>query len=462
MAEYKTTIGVEVHAQLKTDTKLFCGCRVSFGDEANSNVCSICLGLPGVLPFLNKKAVELAIKAGLALNCKIHEKSIFARKNYFYPDLPKGYQITQYRFPIATDGKILVEGKEIRIKRVHLEEESAKSIHEEDKSLVDYNRSGIPLIEIVTEPDMDSPDMAVVYLKTLQKILQLENISGAIMARAEFRCEPNISVSKEEGKLGTRTEVKNLNSFKAVKKSLNSEVERQIEILEAGGKVTQATIHYSEETGKTWEARTKEESSDYRYFPEPDLPPLVLDKKWVEEIKDSVGELPAKKKERYVKLGLSEEDAKIISNSSKASLLLEETLKTIDKPIEVSKWILRDYRNLGEPDIRAADFAEMIKMVDEDKISRNAGAEVLKEMVKTNKKPEQIVKEKNLIQISDSDALKKVLLEVFEENPGELARLRDGEKKLIGFFVGQVMNKTKGKADPKEVSRLISEYEKKY
>jgi aspartyl-tRNA(Asn)/glutamyl-tRNA(Gln) amidotransferase subunit B len=462
MAEYKTTIGVEVHAQLKTDTKLFCGCRVSFGDQANSNVCSVCLGLPGVLPSLNKKAVELAIKAGLALNCEIHEKSIFARKNYFYPDLPKGYQITQYRFPIATDGKILVEGREIRIKRVHLEEESAKSIHEEDKSLVDYNRSGIPLIEIVTEPDIDSPDMAVAYLKTLQKILQLENISGAVMARAEFRCEPNISVSKEEGKLGTRTEVKNLNSFKAVKKSLASEVERQIEILEAGGKVTQATIHYSEETGKTWEARTKEESSDYRYFPEPDLPPLVLDKKWIEEIKNSIGELPLEKKERYIGLGLSEEDAKIISNSSKASLLLEETLKIIDKPIEVSKWILRDYRNLGEPDISAENFAEMIKMVDEGKISRNTGAEVLKEIVESKKTPEEIVKKKNLIQISDRDVLEKVMCEVFEENPDELARLKDGEKKLIGFFVGQVMKKTKGKADPKEVSRLISAHEKKY
>jgi aspartyl-tRNA(Asn)/glutamyl-tRNA(Gln) amidotransferase subunit B len=461
MAEYKTTIGIEVHAQLKTETKLFCGCPVSFGNEANSNVCSICLGLPGVLPSLNKKAVELAIKAGLALNCEIHEKSIFARKNYFYPDLPKGYQITQYRFPIATDGKILVEGREIRIKRVHLEEESAKSIHEKDRSLVDYNRSGIPLIEIVTEPDIDSPDMAVAYLKTLQKILQLENISGAVMARAEFRCEPNISVSKEEEKLGTRTEVKNLNSFKAVKKSLASEVKRQIEILENGGEVVQATIHYSEETGKTWEARTKEESSDYRYFPEPDLPPLVVDREWIEEIKNSIGELPEQKKAKYIELGLSAEDATILSHSSKASQLLEDTLKMVDEPVEVSKWILRDYRNLGEPDISVGDFAEMIKMVIDGKISRNAGAEVFKEMVKTRKKPEQIVKEKNLIQISDSNALEKVLLEVFEENPDEATRLREGEKKLIGFFVGQVMKKTKGKADPKEVSRLISEYEKK-
>ncbi len=462
MAEYKPTIGIEVHAQLKTASKLFCGCPVGFGDQANSNVCSVCLGLPGVLPSLNKKAVKLAVKAGLALGCKIHTKSIFARKNYFYPDLPKGYQITQYRFPIATDGKILVEGKEIRIKRVHLEEESAKSIHEQDKSLIDYNRSGIPLIEIVTEPDIDSPDIAVAYLKTLRKILQLENISGAVMARAEFRCEPNISVSKEEGVLGTRTEVKNLNSFKAVKKSLIYEVKRQIGILRAGGEIAQATIHYSEETGKTWEARTKEESSDYRYFPEPDLPPLVINEEWIDEIKSTVGELPEKKKERYMELGIGQVDAKIISNSAKVASLLEETLKIINEPIEISKWILRDYMSLGEPEVPAENFANMIKMVIDGKISRNAGAEVLKEMAETKKTPEQIVKEKNLIQISDRGALEKVLLEVFDENPDELTRLKEGEKKLIGFFVGQVMKKTKGKADPKEVSRLISEYEEKY
>ncbi len=462
MAEYKPTIGVEVHAQLRTTTKLFCGCPVSFGDDANTNVCSVCLGLPGVLPFLNKKAVELAIKAGLALSCEIHTKSIFARKNYFYPDLPKGYQITQYRFPIATDGKILVEGKEIRIKRVHLEEESAKSMHEKDKSLIDYNRSGVPLIEIVTEPDIDSPDMAVAYLKTLQKILQFENVSNAVMARAEFRCEPNISVSKEEGVLGVRTEVKNLNSFKAVKNSLSSEIKRQIGILEKGGVVEQATIHYSEETGKTWVARSKEESSDYRYFPEPDLPPLIVDKKWIEEIKATLGELPGKKKEKYISLGLSKEDAKIISSSSATSSLFEEILKVINEPIEVSKWILRDYRSLGEPDISPASFAEMIGMVLNGEISRNAGAEVLAEMVKTKKAPKQIVKEKNLAQISDSAALEKVVREVLDENPDELARLKKGEKKLIGFFIGQVMKKTYLKADPKEVSRIISEYEKKY
>ncbi|MBN1695088.1 Asp-tRNA(Asn)/Glu-tRNA(Gln) amidotransferase subunit GatB [candidate division WOR-3 bacterium] len=462
MSEYRPTIGVEVHAQLKTETKLFCGCPVAFGEEANTNVCAICLGLPGVLPSLNKKAVELAIKAGLALNCEIHTKSIFARKNYFYPDLPKGYQITQYRFPIATDGKILVEGKEIRIKRVHLEEESAKSIHETDKSLIDYNRSGVPLIEIVTEPDIDSPDMAVAYLKTLQKILQFESISDAVMARAEFRCEPNISVSKEEGKLGTRTEVKNLNSFKAVKNSLSSEIKRQIGILEAGEVVEQATIHYSEETGKTWVARSKEKSSDYRYFPEPDLPPLNVDKKWIEEIKATLGELPGRKKEKYISLGLSKEDAKIISSSSAASSLFEEILKLVNEPLEVSKWILRDYRSLGGPDISAASFAEMIEMVLSGEISRNAGAEVLAEMTRTKKAPKQIVKEKNLAQISDSNALEKIVREVLDENPDESTRLKKGEKKLIGFFVGQVMKKTKGKADPKEVSRIISEYEKKY
>ncbi|MEJ2567543.1 MAG: Asp-tRNA(Asn)/Glu-tRNA(Gln) amidotransferase subunit GatB [candidate division WOR-3 bacterium] len=459
---YKPTIGIEVHAQLKTTTKLFCGCPVKFGGKANANVCPICLGLPGVLPSLNKKAVELAVKAGLALNCEINTKSIFARKNYFYPDLPKGYQITQYRFPIASSGEILVEGKKIRIKRVHLEEESAKLIHEKDRSLVDYNRAGLPLIEIVTEPDIDSPDMAVAYLKTLQKILQFENISGAVMARGEFRCEPNISVSKKEDELGTRTEVKNLNSFRAVKNSLFSEIERQIEILEKGGKVEQATIHYSERTHKTWAARTKEESSDYRYFPEPDLPPLLLDEKWIEGIKNDIGELPLKKKEKFVKLGLSEEDAAIISNSVIASHLMEETLKIIDDPVEISKWILRDYRSLGEPDITAEDFGEMIKMVIHGKISRNAGAEVLEEMVKARKSPKEIVKEKNLSKISDSETLEQAVREIFEENPDELARFKNGERKLLGFFIGQVMKKTRGKADPKEVSRIVSEYEKKY
>jgi aspartyl-tRNA(Asn)/glutamyl-tRNA(Gln) amidotransferase subunit B len=460
--DYKVTIGIEVHAQLKTKTKLFCGCAVAFGKEANTSVCPVCLGLPGVLPVLNREAVELAVKAGLTLGCEIHPKSIFARKNYFYPDLPKGYQITQYRFPIATSGKIGVDGKEVKIKRVHLEEESAKSIHEKDKSLIDYNRSGLPLIEIVTEPDIDSPDMAVSYLKKLQKILQSANISGAVMAKGEFRCEPNISVSKERGKLGTRTEVKNLNSFKAVKNSLTSEVKRQIDILEKGGMVEQATIHYSEETGKTRVARIKEEASDYRYFPEPDLPPLLIDEKWINEIRANLGELPEKRIERYVKLGLLREDAVIISNSAKTSELFEEIIGRLNEPAEIAKWLVRDYRSLGEPDIPAGHFTQMIKMVVGGEISRNVGAEVLAEMAASKKTPEQIVQEKNLSQISDSSALEQVLREVFEENPEELSRLKAGENKLIGFFVGEVMRKTSGKADPREVSRIISEYEKKY
>jgi len=462
MTDYKPTIGIEVHSQLKTATKLFCGCPVSFGVDANTNVCSVCLGLPGVLPSLNKKAVELAIKAGLALNCEIHTKSIFARKNYFYPDLPKGYQITQYRFPIATSGEILVEGKKIRIKRVHLEEESAKSMHEKDCSLIDYNRSGVPLIEIVTEPDIDSPEMAVAYLKKLQKILQSTGISGAVMAKGEFRCEPNISVSKEKGKLGTRTEVKNLNSFRAVKNSLTSEIKRQIGILEKGGIVEQATIHYSEKTEKTRVARLKEEASDYRYFPEPDLPPLLIDENRIREIEKGLEELPEEKTERYIELGLLGEDAITISNSKKTSKLFEETLKILNEPAEISKWLVRDYRSLNEPDISAEHLAEMIEMVLKGKISRNAGAEVLAEMVKTKKTPEQIVRQRNLSQISDSSALEQVVREVFEENPEELARLKAGENKLIGFFVGEVMKKTSGKADPKEVSRIVSEYEKKY
>ncbi|MEO0293761.1 MAG: Asp-tRNA(Asn)/Glu-tRNA(Gln) amidotransferase subunit GatB [candidate division WOR-3 bacterium] len=460
MNDYKVTIGIEVHAQLKTTTKLFCGCPTSFGEAPNTNVCPICLGLPGVLPSLNKKAVELAIRAALALNCEIHKKSIFARKNYFYPDLPKGYQITQYKSPLATSGKILVEGKEVRIKRVHLEEESAKLIHEKDKSLIDYNRAGIPLIEIVTEPDIDSPEMALAYLKKLQKILEFTQVSDAIMAKGELRCEPNVSVSKEEGKLGTRTEIKNLNSFRAVGRALRSEVKRQIEILERGGIVEQATIHYSEKTGKTRIGRAKEEASDYRYFPEPDLPPLVLEEEWIEEIRKSLEELPEERMERYKNLGVSEEEAKIISGSKKASKLFEETLRILNEPLEISRWLIREYRNFQEPDISAENLANIIKMVLSGKLSRINGSLVFKLMVETGKSPIEIVEERNLIQISDPEALKKVIEEVFKEQPKEFERFKKGEKKLLGFFVGEVMKKTKGRADPKEVSRILSEYEK--
>jgi len=462
MSNYKTSIGIEVHAQLKTKTKMFCGCPVSFGKEANTNVCPVCLGLPGTLPSLNRKAVELAIKAGLALGCKIHLESFFARKNYLYPDLAKGYQITQYKFPLATSGGIMVGEKEVRIRRVHLEEETAKLIHEKDRSLIDYNRSGLPLIEIITEPDIDSPELAVDYLKKLQKILQSSNISGAVMARGEFRCEPNISVSKVKGKLGTRTEVKNLNSFKAVKNSISSEIERQIKTLEKGGIIEQVTIHYSEETGKTWAARSKEEASDYRYFPEPDLPPLLIDENRIEKIKEGLEELPEAKVGRFIELGLLEEDAVTISDSKKASGLFEETLKILSEPSEISKWLVRDYRSLGEPDVAAKDFAEMIKMILDGRISRNAAAEVFAEMVKTKKTPGQIVKEKNLSKISDSATLEQAVGEVFKENTDEATRFKNGERKLLGFFIGQVMKKTGGKADPKEVSRIISLYEEKY
>lgn len=462
MAEYKPTIGVEVHAQVMTETKLFCGCPVVFREEPNSSVCPICLGLPGVLPVLNQKGVELAIKAALSLNCDINNYSTFARKNYFYPDLPRGYQITQYRYPLAENGSLKVGGKTVRIKRLHLEEESARLVHRGEESLVDYNRAGIPLIEIVTEPDIESPEMAVDYLKKLQSILQFAEISEAVMAKGQFRCEPNISLSAVEGKLGTRTEVKNLNSFKAVRKSLDAEMKRQEDILKEGGEIIQETIHYNEDTGEIRVARTKEEASDYRYFPEPDLPPLKVSDEWILEVKENLPELPEKKKERYEKMGLEEEDAAIIANSRKAASLFDKTVEILGEPVEISRWIVREYRSFNEPDISPEQMAELLEMVFNDTISNNAGSEVFEEMVNTGKSAAKIVEEKNLKQISDRETLVEIVEEVFEENPEEFERLEKGEMKLVGFFVGKVMQKTEGKANPSEVSRIISKYGKEH
>ncbi|MEA1912829.1 MAG: Asp-tRNA(Asn)/Glu-tRNA(Gln) amidotransferase subunit GatB [candidate division WOR-3 bacterium] len=462
MEEFKPRMGIEVHAQLDTTTKLFCSCPVAFGEEPNTNVCPICLGLPGVLPVLNKRAVELAMRVAFALNCHLHKESRFARKNYFYPDLPKGYQITQFKFPLATSGSIKVGEEIIRIKRLHLEEEAAKLIHLGDKTFVDYNRAGVPLIEIVTEPDITSAVMAVDYLKKLQKILQFTGASNAVMARGEFRCEPNISVSCEKGKLGTRTEIKNLNSFRAVKRALEYETKRQKKILQEGGTIKQETMRFVEKAGVTRSTRSKEEASDYRYFPEPDLPPLLIEEEWMEKVKRSIPALPEERKKRYIELGLNEEDAIIIANSTKASNFFDETIQQLDEPLEISRWIIREFRAHNEPDISPTSLASLVKMVIQGSISRIIGSEVFSMMVQTGKTPEEIVKEKSLLKISDKEALTSVVKEVFAENPEEFKDFQNGKSKLIRFFIGRVMKKTKGRADPKEVGRIISEYEQKH
>lgn len=459
MSNLKPIIGLEIHAQLNTSSKLFCGCRVSFGEEPNTNVCEVCLGLPGVLPVLNREAVNLALKMALSLDCEINNHSRFARKNYFYPDLPKGYQISQYKIPIAVNGKIEVDGHIINIRRLHLEEESAKLIHSGSKTLVDYNRAGVPLIEIVTEPDITSPEMAIKYLKKIQKILRFTEVSDAVMAEAKFRCEPNISL-KRNNKPGTRTEIKNLNSFKAVKNALEYEIERHRSIIESDREVKQQTMLYSESTGKTRAMRSKEGKADYRYFPEPDLPPLEVSVEQIQKTRESLPDLPEKRKKRYVKWGINDYEANLIAGSVSASELFEKTVKILDEPEEISKWIIREYFSFNEPQIRPEYLARLVKMIIEGKISINAGQTVFEEMVNTDRPPEKIVEEKDLVQISDKSSLQKKINDIFEKFPEEKRRYLNGEEKLKGFFIGQVMKETGGKADPKEVSKLLSKYEK--
>lgn len=456
--ELKPRIGIEVHTQLKTKTKVFCSCPVTFGEEPNTHICPVCMGYPGVLPVLNKKAVELTLRIALALNCEIDMHSRFARKNYFYPDLPKGYQITQYMRPIGRNGYIDIGGKRIRINRVHLEEETAKMIHRGDKTLLDFNRAGVPLVEIVSEPDIESGEEAVLYLKMLQAILRFTGASDADMEKGMMRCEPNISVGVDD-ELGTKTEIKNLNSFRAVQRGIDYEIKRQTGIIKNGGKVEQVTLLWDEARKETRIMRKKETAADYRYFPEPDLPPLVLTREYIEGIKKTQPELPHEKKRRYVEdMGLREYEAGIISMDMMMAQYFERASELWDKHQEIAKWIVSElirYKNYNK--LNPENFIQLLKLVDEGKVSRIAAKDVLPEMIESGKSAMEIVKEKNLLQVRDESSLKDVVLEVFNENPKEFERLKNGEDKLIGFFVGQVMKKTKGRADPKVVNRIIRE-----
>ena len=456
--ELKPRIGMEVHTQLKTKTKVFCSCPVTFGEEPNTHICPVCMGYPGVLPVLNKKAVELTLRIALALNCEIDMHSRFARKNYFYPDLPKGYQITQYMRPIGRNGYIDIGGKRIRINRVHLEEETAKMIHRGDKTLLDFNRAGVPLVEIVSEPDIESGEEAVLYLKMLQAILRFTGASDADMEKGMMRCEPNISVGVGD-ELGTKTEIKNLNSFRAVQRGIDYEIKRQTGIIKNGGKVEQVTLLWDEARKETRIMRKKETAADYRYFPEPDLPPLVLTREYIDGIKKTQPELPHEKKRRYVEdMGLREYEAGIISMDMVMAQYFERASELWDKHQEIAKWIVSElirYKNYNK--LNPENFIQLLKLVDEGKVSRIAAKDVLPEMIESGKSAMEIVKEKNLLQVSDESSLKDMVLEVFNENPKEFERLKNGEDKLIGFFVGQVMKKTKGRADPKVVNRIIRE-----
>jgi aspartyl-tRNA(Asn)/glutamyl-tRNA(Gln) amidotransferase subunit B len=465
MRSFKPVIGMEVHVQLKTKSKLFCSCAVEYGAEPNSNVCPICLGLPGVLPVLNNHAVELAIKLGWALNCQITEYSRFARKHYFYPDLPKGYQITQYQEPLARNGYVEVKDNRIRINRIILEEDSGKSMHCENETFIDFNRCSVPLVEIVTEPDIRSPEQAVDYLQYLRQMLQYLEVSDADMEKGHFRCEPNISVRAAGEKFGTRTELKNLNSLRNVRDALEYEVKRQSEILSKGDKVIQETLYWDEAKMVTGSMRSKEESEDYRYFPEPDLPPLLITKDEIEKIKRELPILPEKRKEYFVTtLGLPEADAKILISEKSLADYYEEVLKYLSEPKLVANWIITEVGGIlnekkimiNELGIQPQSIAKLLTMVKNGTITGKVAKEVFTEMVETKAQPDAIVAQKGMGRIDDENLLNSVVDEVIKLNPDVVDKYKKGKTTVIGFLVGEVMKKTKGKFLPQKVNEALT------
>ena len=468
---YEAVIGLEVHLHLKTKTKAFCGCSTEFGNEPNSQVCPVCLGFPGSLPVLNKVALDYAIRTGLALNCKIQEFTKFDRKNYFYPDLPKNYQISQYDLPFSRDGflDINIEGKpkRIGITRAHLEEDAGKLIHKENTSLVDFNRTGIPLLEIVSEPDINSPQEAYEYLTALKSILEYLEVSDCDMEKGSLRCDANISIrEKGQKQFGTKAELKNMNSFKGVKDALQFEIERQIGVLESGEKVIQETRLWDTKELKTVSMRTKEEAKDYRYFPEPDLPPFIISAEKITEIKKSIPELPKEKMLRFVKeFGLSEYDAGILVASRRDSEYAEECLKAYpskDKKA-IANWLIGPL--LSEANNRNSNICglkvlpkgllELVGFVDRQEISHLSAKAVLTEMIDSAKGASAIIKEKNLIQISDTGSLNAAVEEAIKENAKSVADYKQGKLNALMFLVGQVMKKSQGKANPKVVQEML-------
>ncbi|MEJ5338534.1 MAG: Asp-tRNA(Asn)/Glu-tRNA(Gln) amidotransferase subunit GatB [Aquificaceae bacterium] len=466
--EFEPVIGLEIHVQMDTRTKLFCSCPVEFGAEPNSNVCPVCLGLPGSLPVINRRAVEFAIRAGLALNCQINTRSVFARKNYFYPDLPKGYQISQYEEPLAVNGWLEVGGKRVRIRRLHMEEDAGKNIHEGSKTYVDLNRAGTPLMEIVTEPDIDSPQMAREFLERLRNIMRYAGVSRADMEKGQLRCDINLSIRPKGSKeLGTRVEIKNVNSFRFVQKAIEAEMERQIKLVLSGEKVIQETRTFDPSTGLTHPMRTKEEAEDYRYFPDPDLLPLVIPADWIESIRRSMPELPEQRLERFIRdYALDEYSARVLTDNKDLGDFFEESLKFYpEDPKLTANWLLNDLlgnlseagKDIENSTVSPQSLAELVKLIREGVLSSRLAKEVLKEMVSTGKEPSKIVEEKGLRQVSDEDTIRAMIEEVVKENSREVERFRAGEEKVFGFLVGQVMKKAKGKANPQVVNRLLRE-----
>ncbi|KAF0151407.1 MAG: glutamyl-tRNA(Gln) amidotransferase B subunit [Ignavibacteria bacterium] len=469
--KYEVVIGLEVHAQLRTETKIFCGCSTKFGSSPNSNVCQVCIGHPGVLPVLNKKVVEYTVLMGLAANCKINEKSVFARKNYFYPDLPKGYQISQYEEPICKHGNVTIEFKDgtkknIGLTRIHMEEDAGKSIHDlDDYTMIDLNRTGIPLIEIVSEPDMRSAEEAVLYLNKLKQVLMYLGICDGNMEEGSLRCDANISIRlKGETKLGTKAEVKNMNSFRNVEKAIEYEVERQIEILEDGGKIIQQTLLWNAELNQAFPMRTKEEAHDYRYFPDPDLVPVIVDVTWLKEISSVLPELPDARRDRFVsQYNLPMYDAHVLTSSKALADFYEAVLAETDDYKTASNWVMTDVlKTINEKKIHINEFAvtpqnlgKLISLISKNTISGKIAKEIFLGMIETGANPETIVKEKNLVQISDSTELEETIIKILDANAKDVQDYLGGKEKAIGFFVGQIMRETKGKANPQIVNELL-------
>lgn len=469
--KYEAVIGLEVHAQLLTNTKIFCGCSTKFGSSPNSNVCPVCLGHPGVLPVLNKKVVEYTVLMGLATDCRINEKSVFARKNYFYPDLPKGYQISQYEEPICEFGKVTIEfkdgsKKDIGLTRIHMEEDAGKSIHDlGDDTMIDLNRTGTPLMEIVSEPDMRSAEEAVLYLNKIKQVLLYLGICDGNMEEGSLRCDANISIRlKGETKLGTKAEVKNMNSFRNVEKAIEYEIERQIEIIEDGGKIIQQTLLWNAELNQIFPMRTKEEAHDYRYFPDPDLMPVIVDEKWRNEILSSLPELPDARRERFFfQYKLPVYDAQILTSSRELADYYEQVLTETDDCKTASNLVMTDVlKTINEQKISVKDFSvspknlgKLVSLISKNIISGKIAKEVLPEMILSGKEPEVIVKEKNLVQISDTSELESAITKILDANPKDVQDYLGGKEKAIGFFVGQIMRETKGKANPQIVNELL-------
>ncbi len=470
MTQYEAVIGLEVHAQLKTRSKLFCPCSTGFGEAPNTNTCPVCAGMPGALPVVNKKAVEYGVKLAQALECRVNDHSVFARKNYFYPDLPKGYQISQYETPLAEEGKLELpvngEWQEVRIIRIHMEDDAGKSIHgAENTSYVDLNRTGVPLLEIVSGPDIFSPDQAVAYLKALRNILIYLDICQGSMQEGNFRCDANVSVRpKGRPEYGTRTEVKNMNSFRFVHKALAYEIDRQIDLLEDGEEVVQETRLFDESSGETRSMRGKEEAHDYRYFPDPDLVPLTVPEREHREWAQELPELPLSRWRRFLRdYGLTEELADTLTGDKALADYFERVVARFQDSRAVANWMTSEMlRELNERDLGAEEspfapeqLAELLDLVREEKISTKIAKQIFPEVFAQGLDPASYVEEKGYVQITDESQLGEVVREVLTENPDEVASYRQGKTKLMSFFMGQVMKKTKGQANPKLVDQLL-------